>query len=86
MAWTTVSRSFVVITSYSIHYTKLYEFADQSQTSVKVDILLKADLPYIVEEKPDRLGIILKGSQAALEQTAGAGLVADEPGQRNNFV
>ncbi len=56
-------------------------FADQSQTSVKVDILLKADLPYIVEEKPDRLGIILKGSQAALEQTAGAGLVADEPGQ-----
>lgn len=56
-------------------------FIDEAQTTVKVDILLKADLPYIVEEKPDRLGIILKGSQAFSEQTAEAGPVADEPGR-----
>lgn len=56
-------------------------FVDQARTTPKVDILLKADLPYIVEEKPDRLGIILKGSQADFEQTAGADPVPDEPGQ-----
>ncbi|MGD9822807.1 type IV pilus secretin PilQ [Desulfobacter sp.] len=59
-------------------------FVDQAQTTVRVDILLKADLPYIVEEKPDRLGIILKGSQADFEQTAVADPVADEPGQGVN--
>lgn len=56
-------------------------FIDEAQTTVKVDILLKADLPYIVEEKPDRLGIILKGSQASSEQRAEASPVTDEPGQ-----
>ena len=56
-------------------------FIGETQTTVKVDILLKADLPYIVEEKPDRLGIILKGSQPFSEKTTKAGPVADEPGQ-----
>jgi type IV pilus assembly protein PilQ len=56
-------------------------FIDEAKTTVKVDILLKADLPYIVAEKPDRLGIILKGSPADFGQTATAGAVADEPGQ-----
>ena len=49
----------------------------QTQTTVKVDILLKADLPYIVEEKPDRLGIILQGRQADLGQGAEVGPVTD---------
>ena len=56
-------------------------FIGETQTTVKVDILLKADLPYIVEEKPDRLGIILKGSQSFSEQTTDSGPVADEPEQ-----
>ena len=56
-------------------------FVDEAQTTIKVDILLKADLPYIVEEKPNRLGIILKGSQASVEPMAGAGSVADDPRQ-----
>ncbi|WP_289019247.1 type IV pilus secretin PilQ [Desulfobacter postgatei] len=56
-------------------------FIDKAQTTVKVDILLKADLPYIVEEKPDRLGIIIKGSQSLSEQSAKAGSIADESGQ-----
>nr|WP_320016968.1 type IV pilus secretin PilQ [uncultured Desulfobacter sp.] len=56
-------------------------FIGEAQTTVKVDILLKADIPYIVEEKADRLGIILKGSQSASEQTTEAGPVADEPEQ-----
>ncbi|MDQ1270327.1 MAG: type pilus assembly protein PilQ [Thermodesulfobacteriota bacterium] len=56
-------------------------FIDKAQTTVKVDILLKADLPYIVEEKPDRLGIIIKGSQALSEQSAKAGFISDESGQ-----
>ncbi|WP_321494634.1 type IV pilus secretin PilQ [uncultured Desulfobacter sp.] len=56
-------------------------FIDDAQTTVKVEILLKADLPYIVEEKPDRLGIILKGSPSAVDQTDGAGPVTDESGQ-----
>ena len=55
-------------------------FVDQAQTTVKVDILLKADLPYIVEEKPDRLGIILKGGQSVLGQPAGADAAAGDPG------
>jgi type IV pilus assembly protein PilQ len=56
-------------------------FIDKAQTTVKVDILLKADLPYIVEEKPDRLGIIIKGSQSLSEQSAKAGSISDESGQ-----
>lgn len=56
-------------------------FIGETQTTVKVDILLKADLPYIVEEKTDRLGIILKGSQSFSEQTTDSGPVADEPEQ-----
>ena len=56
-------------------------FVDEAQTTVKVDILLKADLPYIVEEKPGRLGIILKGSRASYQQTAGSDPVIYEPGQ-----
>ena len=56
-------------------------FVDEAQTTVKVDILLKADLPYIVEESPDRLGIILKGRQASVEPMPGAVPVADDPGQ-----
>ena len=56
-------------------------FIDKAQTTVKVDILLKADLPYIVEEKPDRLGIIIKGRQAFSEQSTKAGSISDESGQ-----
>ncbi|PIE62180.1 MAG: pilus assembly protein PilQ [Desulfobacter postgatei] len=56
-------------------------FIDEAQTTVKVDILLKADLPYIVEEKPDRLGIILKGNQVSSKETAETDPVAEEPGQ-----
>ena len=52
-------------------------FIGETQTTVKVDILLKADLPYIVEEKPDRLGIILQGRQADLGQGAEVGPVTD---------
>lgn len=56
-------------------------FIDEAQTTVKVDILLKADLPYIVEKKPGRLGIILKGSHPSFEQTAQAIPVANDPDQ-----
>jgi len=56
-------------------------YADQAQTTAKVDILLKADLPYIVDEKPGRLGIIFKGSQTPGEQTAGTGPGGDGSGQ-----
>lgn len=54
-------------------------FIDEAQTTVKVDILLKADLPYLVEEKPGRLGIILKGSRASFEQASGETPVTDGP-------
>ena len=54
-------------------------FIDETQTTVKVDILLKADLPYIVEEKPGRLGIVIKGRQASFEQTAKDRPVVYEP-------
>ena len=43
-------------------------FIDEAQTTVKVDILLKADLPYIVDEKPGRLGIIIKGGRDELDE------------------
>ncbi|WP_157237741.1 type IV pilus secretin PilQ [Desulfobacter curvatus] len=56
-------------------------FIDEAQTTVKVDILLKADLPYIVAEKPGRLGIILKGSRNSFTQAAGADTITDEPAQ-----
>jgi len=47
-------------------------FIDEAQTTVKVDILLKADLPYIVDEKPGRLGIIIKGGRDDLGSVGGA--------------
>ncbi|MCG8551268.1 MAG: type IV pilus secretin PilQ [Desulfobacterales bacterium] len=53
-------------------------FIDEDQTTVKVDILLKADLPYIVEEKPGRLGIMLKGSRTAFGSASGAYPDAEE--------
>nr|WP_319395887.1 type IV pilus secretin PilQ [uncultured Desulfobacter sp.] len=54
-------------------------FVDEAQTTVKVDILLKADLPYIVEEQPGRLGIILKGDRGDLGPMDGADSVGDIP-------
>lgn len=54
-------------------------FIDEAQTTVKVDIMLKADLPYIVEEKPGRLGIILKGSRDSLGPMGGADSVTEKP-------
>ncbi len=54
-------------------------FIDEAQTTVKVDILLKADLPYIVEEKPGRLGIIIKGDRDALGPMGEADSLTDEP-------
>jgi type IV pilus assembly protein PilQ len=54
-------------------------FIDATQTTVKVDILLKADLPYSVEEKPGRLGIILKGSRDSFGLMDEADSVKDEP-------
>ncbi|WP_321413907.1 type IV pilus secretin PilQ [uncultured Desulfobacter sp.] len=54
-------------------------FIDEEQTTVKIDILLKADLPYVVEEKPGRLGIILKGRQPSFVSAAGADPVMEEP-------
>jgi len=56
-------------------------FIGETQTTVKVDILLKANLPYIVEEKSDRLGIILQGRQADFGQWAEVGPAADASGQ-----
>ncbi len=55
-------------------------FADDAQTTVRVDILLKKDLPYQVEEKDDRLGIILQGSQSEAEQVRAAEVTAASPG------
>ncbi|MCG8684932.1 MAG: type IV pilus secretin PilQ, partial [Desulfobacterales bacterium] len=37
-------------------------YADKDKTTVKVEILLNQDLPYIVQEDGNRLGIILQGS------------------------
>ena len=56
-------------------------FIGETQTTVKVDILLKANLAYIVEEKPDRLGIILQGRQADFGQGAEVGPATDAPSQ-----
>ena len=55
-------------------------FADDAQTTVRVDILLKKDLPYQVEEKDGRLGIILQGSQSEAEQVRAAEVTAASPG------
>ncbi|WP_246293848.1 type IV pilus secretin PilQ [Desulfobacter latus] len=60
------------------------KFIDEAKTIVKVDILLKADLPYIVAEKPDRLGIILKGAQVFSKQTPEASPGTDTPEQSVN--
>ena len=55
-------------------------FADEAQTTVRVDIELKKDLPYEVVEEGDRLGVILKGGQVELHEmqagAPGAGSVA----------
>lgn len=52
-------------------------FIDEAQTTVKVDILLNVDLPYIVAEKPGRLGIILKGGRDDFGPMDGADSVTE---------
>ena len=55
-------------------------YADQDQTTVKVDILLNQDLPYVVKEEGDRLGIVLQGgSNATASKAPGTSRTAGKP-------
>jgi len=65
-------------------------YADKDQTTVKVEILLNQDLPYLVRQEENRLGIILQGQAnaevASSDDQASLPAVSKAAGTSQNFA